>query len=170
MKSNNVTKRELLLRRVYQHPLLVRFLKLCSSLAVAFSVLLFLFLAHKTFSADVVCGAVTVFACGAAFILVSLARAWINAPRPYEICSIFDKPPKDKKGRSFPSRHAFSVFCIATASLPVMPILGAVALALGVVLSVSRVLLGIHFIRDVLTGGIIGVISGVLAALAAGLF
>ena len=170
MKGERVTERESLVRSVYRHPRLVASLKFLSDFSVFYSAVLFLFLAHKTFTVGIVCGVVAVSLCGVAFALVSLVRALINAPRPYELYSFFDKPPKDKKGHSFPGRHAFSIFCIATASLPVMPILGSVALLLGVALSVSRVLLGIHFIRDVVAGGMIGVIAGVLAAFAAGLF
>ena len=47
------------------------------------------------------------------FVGLSIVRKIINAPRPYEK---FDMPPvleKDTKGKSFPSRHVFSVFIIA---------------------------------------------------------
>ena len=48
------------------------------------------------------------------FVLVTVFRKIINAPRPYEK---FEMPPvieKDTKGKSFPSRHVFSVFIIAS--------------------------------------------------------
>ena len=50
---------------------------------------------------------------GSVFVGLSVVRKIINAPRPYEK---FDMPPvleKDTKGKSFPSRHVFSVFIIA---------------------------------------------------------
>ena len=47
------------------------------------------------------------------FLIVSFARAVINAPRPYEKFGIPPVLKKDTKGKSFPSRHVFSVFVIA---------------------------------------------------------
>ncbi len=98
-------------------------------------------------------------------VIVSLVRHLINAPRPYELYSFYELAPKSKKGGSFPSRHAFSVFAIGTALCFVHPVLGAVLLALGVLLCVMRVLLGIHFIRDVVAGALTGALSSVIGML-----
>ena len=51
------------------------------------------------------------------FILVTVARAIINAPRPYEKYHYTPAVPKDTKGKSFPSRHTVSAFIIAMAFL-----------------------------------------------------
>ena len=54
-----------------------------------------------------------VFVPAVSFVGLTVIRRIINAPRPYET---FDIPPvleKDTKGKSFPSRHVFSVFIIA---------------------------------------------------------
>ena len=48
------------------------------------------------------------------FILVSLYRNHVNAPRPYEVNDTEPIISKHSKGRSFPSRHVFSAFVIAT--------------------------------------------------------
>jgi membrane-associated phospholipid phosphatase len=45
-------------------------------------------------------------------------------------------------------------------SFPVLPILSSVLLILGIALAASRVLLGIHFLRDVIAGAAIGIASG----------
>ena len=95
------------------------------------------------------------------FVAVSIMRRLIKAPRPYELYDFYGVPPKNKKGQSFPSRHVFSAFVIAALSYTVSPWLAAALLALGICLAVSRVLLGIHFIRDVVAGALIGIISGV---------
>ena len=71
-----------------------------------------------------------------------------------------EKEPKKKKGKGFPSRHVFSLFLITVMSFPVLPILSSVLLILGIALAVSRVLLGIHFLRDVIAGAAIGIASG----------
>ena len=99
------------------------------------------------------------------FIFVSGAREIINAPRPYELYSFYDTKPKERSGRSFPSRHAYSAFAIATAAFSVHTALAASFLFLALIMCAARVLTGIHFIRDVLCGALLGTASGVLALL-----
>ena len=99
------------------------------------------------------------------FIAVSVMRYVINAPRPYELLEFYEKKPKSRTGCSFPSRHVFSVFVIATVMIPQNIALGIGLLVLGAVLGAMRVLLGLHFIRDVVAGALIGVISGVIGLL-----
>ena len=96
------------------------------------------------------------------FILVTLVRKLINAPRPYELLDFYNEPPKNKKGASFPSRHVYSAFCIATLMCAVSTLFAAVLFFFAVCISVLRVLLGIHFIRDVLCGALIGAIAGAI--------
>ena len=96
------------------------------------------------------------------YVIVTVMRKIINAPRPYEIYDFYNTPPKNKKGQSFPSRHVFSAFVIATLSYTVSLWLATALLVLGVCLAVSRILLGIHFVRDVVAGALIGIVSGIL--------
>lgn len=96
------------------------------------------------------------------YIAVSVMRKIIKAPRPYELYSFYETQPKNKKGQSFPSRHVFSAFVIATLSYTVSLWLSVALLVLGVCLAVSRVFLGIHFIRDAVAGALIGIVSGIL--------
>ena len=70
-----------------------------------------------------------------------------------------------KKGHSFPSRHVFSAFIIGTLWMILSPYVGAATLLFGAVIAISRVLLGIHFLRDVIVGAVIGVASGVIGIL-----
>lgn len=99
---------------------------------------------------------------GIPFAIVSLLRKYIGAPRPYEIYDFYEKKPKDSEKNSFPSRHAFSIFAIGTLTVFIYPVFGAVLFVLGVAMCVCRVLLGYHFIRDVLTGGLIGIVSSLI--------
>ena len=99
---------------------------------------------------------------GVPFGLVTLLRRVINAPRPYEVYEFFDEPVENKSGDSFPSRHCFSIFAIGTLCLFASVPVGIFTLALGVVLCFCRVALGFHFVRDVVTGGIIGIISSLI--------
>ena len=157
-----------LLRAVQERRKLRTTLKLISHVTVLFSVALYVLLIYKAFSLQTVMGFKALAVSATAFFVVSLVRMLIDAPRPYEVYDCFDIPPKNKKGRSFPGRHAFSVFCVATLAFPLFPILSVVVAFFGVLLSVSRVLLGIHFVRDVVCGAALGIISGVVGIFAAG--
>lgn len=96
---------------------------------------------------------------GTGFAVVSLFRHFYNAPRPYEVLEIDPLLLKETKGHSFPSRHVFSVFVIAMTYLWLLPPAGVVFLIVGVILALCRVLLGVHFPRDVAAGAAIGVLS-----------
>lgn len=93
------------------------------------------------------------------FLILSIVRRLIDAPRPYELLDFYEKKPRARRGRSFPSRHAYSVFAIGSVLLYFHPLFGALVLALGAMLAIARVLLGLHFPRDVIVGGICGVLA-----------
>lgn len=96
------------------------------------------------------------------FLLLSIYRAKVNAPRPYEV---FDTPPlvvKNTRGNSFPSRHVFSAFIIATTAIQFFPALGVILYICGVLLAVTRVLAGVHFPKDVVAGALTGIALGLI--------
>lgn len=95
-------------------------------------------------------------------IAVSVVRALINAKRPYEVYGYTPAVNKNTHGKSFPSRHTVCAFIIAMAFLYVQTKLGVIMLLLAAAVGVTRVLAGVHFIRDVIGGAAIGVIVGVL--------
>ena len=101
-----------------------------------------------------------------AFVLVSWYRRHFDAPRPYECCSIEPLVSRDGAGRSFPSRHAFSAFTIATCWFAASAPLAGLLLVAAAALACCRVLGGVHFPRDVVAGAVIGVIAGMAACLA----
>ncbi|GAA0361224.1 phosphatase PAP2 family protein [Alkalibacterium iburiense] len=96
------------------------------------------------------------------FILVSIFRNKLNAPRPYEVNDTTPLIKKDTKGKSFPSRHVFSVFVIASTLYFISQPLGIILMLAGVILAFLRVIGGVHFPRDVIAGAVIGILSGVL--------
>jgi decaprenylphosphoryl-5-phosphoribose phosphatase len=65
---------------------------------------------------------------------------------------------------SFPSAHATSSFAVATAMTRVEP-LGALALALALIVALGRPYLGMHYPSDVLAGAILGVALGLIVPL-----
>lgn len=98
----------------------------------------------------------------AGFGVVSLYRRLWDAPRPYEVLDIDPIIPKTTRGRSFPSRHVFSVFVIAMTDLWLLPPVGVGFLFFGVLLALCRVIGGVHFPRDVVVGAAIGILSGIV--------
>lgn len=100
---------------------------------------------------------------GVAFLLVSWYRRRFNAPRPYERCAIEPLVPRDGAGQSFPSRHAFSAFTIATCWFAASVPAGAALLVAAAALACCRVLGGAHFPRDVIAGAALGVAVGAVA-------
>ena len=100
--------------------------------------------------------------CALSFAGATALRSALNRPRPYEV---YDLPPllhKETQGKSFPSRHVFSICVIGTSLLYILPPLGAALLVLGALLAVARVVSGVHFVRDVVSGAVIGVLSAVI--------
>lgn len=156
---------ENLLLKIYKSKKISAFLKCVSVISVLLGILGFfitLYLAYQ----DGIITAVKLLALSAApFLVVTLFRRYFNAPRPYELYGFYEKKPKNKCGKSFPSRHVFSSFIIATFALYYSVPMGTVLYILSVLLAVSRVLLGIHFIRDCTAGALIGIASGVIGIL-----
>ena len=156
---------EKLLKKVSDSKALSTTLQLFSHFVTVLSVLAFGYLAVislKESAFELIELGITL---GAPFLLVTLLRKKINAPRPYEIYDFYPTPPKNKKGLSFPSRHAHSAFAIGAALCFASPLFGGILLALGALMCVARVLLGIHFIRDVLAGALVGIVSTLLGKL-----
>lgn len=87
-------------------------------------------------------------------------RARRNAPRPYEVLNLPPIVHKDTKGKSFPSRHVFSAAVISSALFYLHPHLGLVFVLVAVIQAVNRVLLGVHWVRDVTAGLIFGWLCG----------
>ncbi len=101
--------------------------------------------------------------CLISFILLSLYRKKHNAKRPSEVYNIPSAIERDKKGKSFPSRHSFSAVVIAVCLFHLSIPLGIAFVLLSLIIAALRVALGLHFVKDVLWGLLIGVLCGVLA-------
>lgn len=98
----------------------------------------------------------------ASFVIVTLFRKMYNAKRPYEVYDFEPVIQKNTLGKSFPSRHVFSIFIIAMTFFQVEPDLGMWFMIAGAMLGVLRVFGGVHFIKDVSVGALAGVVAGVI--------
>ena len=103
-----------------------------------------------------------VFISATGFVILSLLRKKINAPRPYEEWAIKPLLDRDSPGQSMPSRHVFSASIISMACLHASLSVGVILLILSVFLGLVRVLGGVHYPKDVLVGYICGLVWGVI--------
>jgi len=97
---------------------------------------------------------------GVSFILLSIWRDRINKPRPYEFFDMTPVIDKKTKGHSFPSRHIFCMFLIAVTVFYFYPLAGLLIGLVGIALAVNRVIGGVHFVKDVVCGALVGILCG----------
>ena len=153
---------EKILLRVYKSKRITLSFRVISAASVILSVLSYCALLFLSFYNSIYEGASVLLSAALPFFAVGFVRMLIDAPRPYELYDFYEVKPKERAGKSFPSRHAYSVFVIATIAYFYSIPFGIALSLLGIALCVSRVLLGIHFIRDVVCGAAVGVISGLI--------
>ena len=103
-----------------------------------------------------------VFIPASGFVILSLLRKKINAPRPYEGWTIKPLLDRDSPGQSMPSRHVFSATIISMACLHASLSVGVILLVLSALLGLVRVSGGVHYLKDVVVGYICGLAWGVL--------
>ena len=96
------------------------------------------------------------------FVILSLLRKKINAPRPYEEWDIKPLLNRDSHGQSMPSRHVFSATIISMACLHASLSVGVILLVLSAFLGLARVSGGVHYLKDVVVGYIFGLVWGVI--------
>ncbi len=96
------------------------------------------------------------------FVILSLFRKKINAPRPYEEWDIKPLLDRDSPGQSMPSRHVFSATIISMACLHASLSVGVILLVFSALLGLVRVLAGVHFPKDVVVGYICALVWGVI--------
>jgi membrane-associated phospholipid phosphatase len=153
---------ETLLKKVYASKKVSSSLKIISHVSVLISVTAYTAMLIYGFMEEPIVAVKLAASAAVPYIAVSVLRRLVNAPRPYELYGFYEIKPKEKVGQSFPSRHVFSAFVIATLAYTVSAWLGAALSVVAVCLAAIRVLLGMHFIRDVVAGGLIGIASGML--------
>ena len=103
-----------LLKKIYDNKKLTKALKIMSHGCVVIHIAAYMYLlytAARNSYKELIGAAFITFL---PFLIVSLMRAKIKTSRPYEIYGFYEIKPKDREGGSFPSRHVFSAFAVAT--------------------------------------------------------
>lgn len=78
------------------------------------------------------------------------------APRPL----LF--PPPKKRFNSFPSDHALSFSAVTSVIIYFFPLIGLGLVVAAILNGIGRIILGYHFISDVLAGWILGMLCGMV--------
>ena len=101
------------------------------------------------------------------FLFVSLLQQLIKRPRPYEKtgAGMDSLIKKRSTGNSMPSRHLASASVLALIFFPECIWLGIVALVGVELLSVLRLIEGVHYPSDLLVGELIGLLFGAIGLL-----
>lgn len=146
----------------------VKALRMADTALVVVFVLVYLLLVLGYFAFSFGAGFIFVMRTALCYGIVTLLRSWCKQQRPYERFDLKPLVPKSEResGKSFPSRHAFCAFLIATMFAIIMrSAFGTLTLALAVALGCIRVLEGVHFPRDIAAGALLGIVLGALCVL-----
>lgn len=89
-------------------------------------------------------------------------RYIFNTKRPYEMFSFTPVAKRTKEGHSFPSLETALSFVIGIGFLYLNTGVGTIMIIMATIVGLIKILSGMHFIKDVLFGGLIGIIFGVI--------
>jgi undecaprenyl-diphosphatase len=98
-------------------------------------------------------------------VLLVVLKRHFRRTRPCERCPhpfLGEAEPPDPF--SFPSGHTMNAFAFASVAALGAPVLAPALLVVGVSVAASRVVLGMHYVSDVVAGATLGTIVGVCAS------
>ena len=94
-------------------------------------------------------------------IFTEIIRFFYHSPRPYVFMNL-QAPFANVNSWSFPSGHAAFFFALATTTYFYNKKLGVAFFVLGILISIGRVYLKVHWATDILGGFLVGIISALL--------
>lgn len=97
-------------------------------------------------------------------VTVTIIRRYSYRPRPFSALNCVSLI-NHRADSSFPSKHAACAFVIAMAIWQVDQELGGIMLAAATITGLSRIMVGVHYPSDILSGGIMGVVISLLSGI-----
>ena len=111
-------------------------------------------------AADVTAAIVPVLHMVAAGLAGTILYRWLKAktlrPRPYQVNQAINCNARPLDQFSFPSGHTLHAFAFTTIAIAYYPQLALLLIPFACLVALSRVVLGLHYPSDVLTGAAIG--------------
>lgn len=102
-------------------------------------------------------------------IVLVLVKGRVRRPRPSDLARATSPVPTlrylPSDRYSFPSGHSLNAFALSSVLALFFPLLGAPLLFVAANVAASRVVLGRHFLSDVLAGSVLGALIGGVACL-----
>jgi undecaprenyl-diphosphatase len=127
-------------------------------ITIAATLLLFMFSPRETRLVAIA----SALALSASHIPVHFVKLLFPRKRPYLIIEKTKFPANPLQDHSFPSGHTTAIFSVMTPYILFLPQLSFVLIPLGLCVGISRIYLGLHYPSDVLAGGILGSLTGIL--------
>ena len=94
-------------------------------------------------------------------IIAKIIRKKINSKRPFEKMDIISLI-KHKGGGAMPSNHATSSMVLAISFMYILPKYSILYIILAILTGISRIMAGLHYPIDILTGFLLGIATGLL--------
>lgn len=152
--------------KVKNNSVLYGLFKISDKVSVALMVIVyFIILAREIYNGCYKRAIKIVMVTSSAFGFVTIIRKVIKCQRPFEkmdIKPLYENISRKKEQNSFPSRHATSAMVIAMAALYENVLLGVFMFIIAIIIAFLRVIGGVHYIKDVVVGSIIGIVTGIL--------
>lgn len=101
-------------------------------------------------------------ALSASHIPVQMMKQMFPRKRPYLMIEKTKVPANPLQDHSFPSGHTTAIFSVVTPYCLFNPQLAFALIPLGICVGISRIYLALHYPSDVLAGGILGTVTGIL--------
>jgi undecaprenyl-diphosphatase len=101
-------------------------------------------------------------ALSASHIPVHFVKELFPRKRPYLVIDRTSTPDNPLRDHSFPSGHTTAIFAVLIPYILFIPQLSIFLIPLGFCVGLSRIYLGLHYPSDVLAGGILGTVTGII--------